>query len=47
LPFAGCDGLDRHDKWHLAGAATPTFSPVALAAEVGIVHLDTAIERLA
>jgi hypothetical protein len=39
LPSSG--GLDSGDEWRLTGAAA------ALPAEIGIVHLDAAVERLA
>src|SRR5207244_11378047 len=47
MGLAGRSGLDCHDERHLAGAATPTFSPAALAAPVGVVHLATAADPLA
>ena len=40
-------GLNRHDNRLLAGAAAASFASVALAAKVGVVHLDAAMEPLA
>ena len=39
-------GLDRGEERRLARAAASSLACAALAAEVGIVHLDAAVERL-
>ena len=44
--LAAVDGLNRHDNRAFAGTAASCLAAGALAAEIGIVHLDAAIERL-
>src|SRR5262245_17110253 len=39
-------GLDGGDKWCFSRAAASALAAAALPAEIGIVHLDAALERL-
>ena len=44
--FSLVGGRDSDDDRHRAGAAAPTLAVMALAAEIGVIHFDTTIERL-